>query len=80
MQKYRVKFELVSTAYGYVEAENEDAAGTLAMELWGYNQAFADGIMGDAEGETVDIVAIDDIDPDSVAYRAVECYTEEDIR
>ena len=36
--------------------------------------------MASAEGETCDIVAIHEIDLESVAYRAIDCYTKEDIR
>ena len=80
MGKYRVKFELVSTAYAYIEADSPEQAGDVAMELFGRDEGFMDELLGNAEGETCDIVAIDDIDLDSVAYRTVECYTKEDVR
>lgn len=78
MGKYRVKFELVSTAYAYIEADCFDEAGDIAMELFGSDDGFVDELLGNAEGETCDIIAIHEIDLDSVAYRTVECYTKED--
>lgn len=80
MCKYRVKFELVSTAYAYIEADSFDEAGDIAMELFGSDDGFVDELLGNAEGETCDIVAIDYVDLDSVAYRAGEFYTKGDIR
>lgn len=78
MAKYRVKFELVSTAYAYIEADSADQAGDMAMELFGRDDGFVDELLGNAEGEACDIVSVDEIDLDSVAYRTVECYTKED--
>ena len=80
MLKYRVKFEMVSTAYAYIEADSPEQAGDVAMELFGRDSGFVDELLASAEGETCDIVSIDDIDLDSVAYRAIECYTKEDVR
>lgn len=80
MGKYRVKFELVSTAYAYIEADGFDEAGGISMELLGRDDGFMDDLLGNAEGESCYIVSIDDIDLDSAAYRTVECYTKEDIR
>lgn len=49
------------------------------MISYGCDDGFVDELFGNAEGETCDIVAIDEIDLDSVAYRVVECYTKEDL-
>lgn len=75
-----MKFELVSTAYAYIEADSDEQAGDFAMELFGCDDGFVDELLGNSEGETCDIVAIHEIDLDSVAYRAIDCYTKEDIR
>lgn len=80
MAKFRVKFELVSTAYAFIEADDDAQAGDVAMELFGRDDGFVDELLGNAEGETCDIISVDEIDLDSVAYRAVECYTKEVIR
>lgn len=80
MAKFRVKFELVSTAYAYIEADTDVQAGDVAMELFGRDDGFVDELMGSAEGEMCDIVAIHEVDLDSVAYRTIDCYTKEDMR
>lgn len=38
MPKFRVKFELVSTAYAYIEADSDEQAGDFAMELFGCDE------------------------------------------
>ena len=80
MNKYRVKFELVSTAYAYIEADSAEQAGDVAMELFGSDDGFIDELLANAEGEECAIVAVHEIDLDSVAYRMADCYTKEDIR
>lgn len=80
MGKYQVKFELVSTAYAYIEADSPEQAEDVAMELFGCDCGFVDELLGTVEGETCDIVAVDEIDLDSVAYRVIDCYKMEKSR
>lgn len=79
MPKFRVKFEMVTTSHAFVEAETEEAAKALAMDLFGLNDSFVDYLLGNGEGETCDLRSCVEVDEDSVLYRYLECWTEYDL-
>lgn len=79
-KKYCVAFRQVSTGYAYVEAESREQAESLAWELWGASSAFNDEVLGNSEIDSTDVAAVHELPADSVAYRACDAWSAEDLK